>query len=91
MPAYKYQSEDGSIQTVLVRPLSQRDDPVVVDGVKLNRVMVPENVFVVGGAAPVPSQKESVLSGYYRQEREQGSRFQSEFTKEQIKKIWSEP
>ncbi len=89
MPIYQYRSEDGKLEETLHRSLEDRNLPVVVEGVTLKRVTVPERVFVLSGAE-FQNQRDDVLAGYHRKECAEGSRFKSEFTKEQIKQIWSE-
>jgi hypothetical protein len=36
-------------------------------------------------------QKDQVLTGYYREECQKGSRFRSKFSKAQIKRAWEKP
>lgn len=89
MPLYEYISRSG--QSVrAVRPVDKRDDPVRIRGVIYYRVKVPSRVNVVSGRLNAVTQAKDVMKGYYKLEQKQGSRFRSEFTKDQIKKAWKD-
>jgi hypothetical protein len=85
MPLYDYQTKDGSVVSLLV-PVDQRDQQA-----GLSRILCPLRVNVVTCPTPCPSDAhpKNVLAGYHRLECEQGSRFKSDFTPQQIKKAWS--
>jgi|GEM_PF-5334171 len=71
----------------MVRSVSERDLPVVL---QFERVEVPSSISVVGFAQNTNTTKHDVLKGYYQEECK-GGPWKSKYTKEQIKKAWSQP
>jgi len=69
-------------------PVDKRNDPVRIKGELFERREVPSRVTVLQGHLP-PGGARDTLKAYYSQEQKMGSNFRSEFTKDQIKKAWS--
>lgn len=84
MPLFTYTNRSGQSREFLVRATQDR---LVVDGVEW--VKTPVQAFAVAGARPLPTQREQVLDGYYREECA-GRPWRSHFSKNQIKRIWSD-
>ena len=87
MPLYEYINSEHGLKVTLVRSMAERDLPVVL---QFNRVEVPSSVSVVGFAENTNTTKHDVLKGYYKEECK-GGKWRSRYTKEQIKKAWSQP
>lgn len=89
MPVYDYEILDpvtgDVLETVSIPRLIEARDRI-----SLRRCTVP-NSIAIAGAARLPTQRDEVLSGYYREECRHGSRFRSSYTKKQIADIWSAP
>ncbi len=52
----------------------------------MERALVTSKVLLRGEPRPDSHMSETILKGYYKQELEQGSRFRSGYTKNQIKR-----
>jgi hypothetical protein len=88
MPVYSFKSPSGKTLD-LFRSVDSRNAPVTQDGEVYERVTAPERVHVLGVAENPHTQQARMRDGYARQERKQGSRFKSEFSKQQIREAWS--
>jgi hypothetical protein len=66
-----------------VVPVDERDQQP-----GLTRVVIHDSINLCFGV-PQTSLKDKTLKGYYAQEEKHGSRFQSSYTKEQIKRAWA--
>ena len=84
MPIYIYENESGD-RIEEMRHISERDNAPA--GFK--RIEEPQLVSVSGIASSPTNMKEGVLKGYYREECNAGSRWKSDYSKSQIKKVWS--
>jgi len=89
MPAYEFdlvnQITGEVIHTIpVVLPVDERNALVC------KRREIPRSL-VVAGSSTGNNQSAEVLNGYYQKELQEGSRFKSSFTKDQIKKAWSTP
>ena len=88
MPIYEYTNRRTG-ETVMLRiPVEKRNDLVKVKGQIFDRQEIPSRITVLGGHLP-PGGANDVMKGYYSEEQKQGSNFKSEFTKNEIKKAWS--
>lgn len=66
MPLYEYRSPAG--HTVLEhRPVARRDEPLVIEGVRFERVRVPKRLMVCTGAQP-ETMSQKTWKGYKRLE-----------------------
>jgi len=82
MPIYTFENNGQCIEHIA--PMGT--DSVVLDGKRWNRQPVAR--FGVTGFAREAELKDQVKNGFSRLEDRQGSRFESTFTKNQIRKIW---
>jgi hypothetical protein len=82
MPIYTFENNGQCIEHIA--PMGT--DSVVLDGKRWNRQPVAR--FGVTGFAREAELKDKVKQGFSRMEDRQGSRFESTFTKNQIRKIW---
>lgn len=90
MPVYRYEmiNTEGKVlgSTEIYVPVEDRD------AIALRRVEVPDQIRVTGFA---PSKEQDfdqkILKGYHQKECREGARFQSQFSKDRIKKAWSSP
>jgi len=82
MPIYTFENNGQCIEHIA--PMGT--DSVVLDGKRWKRQPVAR--FGVTGFASEPGLKDQVKKGFIRLEDRQGSRFESTFTKNQIRKIW---
>ena len=87
MPLYEYYDPETNVRVELRRSVDDRNKDIV-----LKRVTdVPERLHVhVHGQTASQQFDADILRGYYQKEQRDGSRFQSSFTKEQIKDAWKE-
>lgn len=89
MPVYQFESPKSKVIERLF-PVEQTPDFVEYKGITYKRLKVPQSIVFVGGGH-VTTSAEKTLNGYYQMEQRQGSRFQSKYTKKQIKDAWSKP
>jgi hypothetical protein len=82
MPIYTFENNGQCIEHIA--PMGT--DSVVLDGKRWMRQPVAR--FGVTGFARETELKDNVKKGFSRLEDRQGSRFESTFTKNQIRKIW---
>jgi hypothetical protein len=82
MPIYTFENNGQCIEHIA--PMGT--DSLVLDGKRWNRQPVAR--FGVTGFARETELKDQVKKGFSRLEDRQGSRFESTFTKNQIRKIW---
>jgi hypothetical protein len=82
MPIYTFENNGQCIEHIA--PMGT--DSLVLDGKRWKRQPVAR--FGVTGFASEPGLKDQVKKGFSRLEDRQGSRFESTFTKNQIRKIW---
>jgi hypothetical protein len=89
MPIYTYEDQEAGIKIDLRRPVEDRNKPIVLKRMK----DIPDRVGVMvrGGHTEDTSFNSRILKSHYKQEQEQGSRFRSTYTKNQIKEAWSTP
>ena len=85
MPLYTFESESGDTLEKVVPVGTTRLD---IAGKSYVRSGSPSRFAFTGSSSGMPSQEEQVRAGYHKLEREQGSRFKSQFSKKQIKKAW---
>lgn len=85
MPIYVYENKHGNRREE-VRSIGDRDN--APEGYE--RVEEPQIISVSGNASNPTSMKDGVMAGYYKEECRAGSRWRSDFSKNQIKKAWSE-
>jgi hypothetical protein len=88
MPLYEYSDPETGITVELTRRVEDRNRPIVLRRMK----SVPDRVCLFG-LGPTQEQQfnADILNGWYRNEEKAGSRLLTgEFTKDQIKKAWSE-
>lgn len=88
MPLYEYSDPDTGITVELKRRVEDRDQPIILRRTK----SVPDRVGICG-ASPTQEQQfhNDILNGWYANEQKHGSRLNTgEFTKEQIKKAWTD-
>lgn len=84
MPLYEYRTESGDVVERCV-PVEERDCQLGLD-----RITVPARVRTLCNTlTPDQVTSNKTLRGYYNEECKHGSRFQSSFTKEQIKQAWA--
>lgn len=86
MPIYEYYHPATGVRVEARRAIAERDLPPAPGFV---RCTVPSRVSPPGTRLSAPSMRDGVLRGYYQQEQRAGSRFQSAFTKDQIKAAWN--
>lgn len=82
MPIYTFENNGRCIEQIA--PMGT--DTIVHEGKNWKRQSVAR--FGVTGFASEPGLKDQVKKGFSRLEDRQGSRFESTFTKNQIRKIW---
>jgi hypothetical protein len=82
MPIYAFEREGQTIERIV--PMGT--DSIVVDGRKWTRNNITR--FAPTGFARELELKDHVKRGFSRLEDRHGSRFESTFTKKQIRKIW---
>jgi hypothetical protein len=86
MPLYEYSDPETGVRIELQRKVEDRNKDIVLKRTK----SVPERV-TIHGLGPTPSQEfnADILNGWYA-EQQYGTRLQTgEFTKEEIKKAWT--
>jgi hypothetical protein len=87
MPIYRYQDNRGNI-VEMIRPVAERDEPVMIGKRRYRRLTAPERVAVcIGGPAPDPLRAQAI-KGYQRLENEHGTRFRSEHSTATIRRTW---
>ena len=84
MPLYVYENGEGN-KIEELRLFKDRDR--CPDGYK--RVLNPQPISYTGTVSDPTDMRNSVLKGYYKHECKHGSRWSSEFSKNQIKTAWS--
>ena len=82
MPIYAFECEGRTLERIV--PMGT--DSIVVDGKKWRRNSITS--FAPTGFARELELKDHVKRGFSRLEDRQGSRFESTFTKNQLRKIW---
>jgi len=82
MPAYEFLIPEAGQVIELIRPVRDRDKPI-----EFVRKQVPSRLGVMAAGTPEPTMSEKLLKSYYKLEEQQGSRFQSAFSKKQIKRV----
>ena len=91
MPTYEYESEQPRLRVICVRPVEDRDKPII-----LTRIQVPSGISLANtdtGRAKAPSLEKDILAGYAKVEDAKGASFASQgdfFTKEEVGKAWSD-
>jgi hypothetical protein len=93
MPIYEYRDPASGLMVEEFRQIPDRDRPATVaragKTIHLPRVTVPRRLGIVGIRHGY-SQAEDVLEGY-RQAESKGTLRRSEFTPDEIKRIWARP
>jgi hypothetical protein len=82
MPIYTFENGGKSIEQIA--PIGT--ESIVVEGKRWQRQPIAR--FAATGFAREAELKDKVKQGFSRMEDRQGSRFESTFTKNQIRKIW---
>jgi hypothetical protein len=82
MPIYTFENGGKSIEQIA--PMGT--ESIVVEGKRWQRQPIAR--FAATGFAREAELKDKVKHGFSRMEDRQGSRFESTFTKNQIRKIW---
>jgi hypothetical protein len=82
MPIYTFENGGKSIEQIA--PMGT--DSIVLEGKRWQRQPIAR--FAATGFAREAELKDKVKHGFSRMEDRQGSRFESTFTKNQIRKIW---
>jgi hypothetical protein len=82
MPIYTFENGGKSIEQIA--PMGT--ESIVVEGERWQRQPIAR--FAATGFAREAELKDKVKHGFSRMEDRQGSRFESTFTKNQIRKIW---
>jgi hypothetical protein len=82
MPIYTFENGGKSIEQIA--PMGT--ESIVVEGKRWQRQPIAR--FAATGFAREAELKDKVKQGFSRMEDRQGSRFESTFTKNQIRKIW---
>jgi hypothetical protein len=82
MPIYTFENGGKSIEQIA--PMGT--ESIVVEGERWQRQPIAR--FAATGFAREAELKDKVKQGFSRMEDRQGSRFESTFTKNQIRKIW---
>lgn len=87
MPLYEYSDAETGVRIEISRKVEDRNNPIVL----VRSKTVPDRVSILGfGLTPNQQYNKDILAGWYAQEQKQGSKLNTaEFTKEQIKKIWT--
>lgn len=88
MPLYEFYNEETGLSLLVPRRVEDRNEPL-----EFTRITVPSTIVIHGFE---PSEAESfddtILKKFHRIEERDGSRFRcGEFTKEQIKRAWTDP
>jgi len=88
MPLYEYSDSETGVRIELRRTVEDRDKPIVLKREKT----IPDRLSICGlGPTPEQAFSADILNGWYAREQQQGSKMDTgEFTKDQIKKAWSE-
>ena len=75
-----------------MRSIGDRNNPVVIDGIRYQRTKLVPDRLIVFGTQPTKEQAfdKNILKGYYRKEQNEGSRFRSAYTKKQLAKVYAE-
>lgn len=85
MPLIEYISSSGEVIELLVQhPVPET---VTINGTKYRRRL---SRFNVNGQAKPPSAADDIIKFYYQKELQEGARFRSACTKDEIKKAWIE-
>ena len=88
MPIYQYTDTRNGSVVELEKSVAERDSVPKY----LKRFTVPQRLALVGVGDPLDnplgSNKTNIMKGYYRQEQKLGSRFKSEFSADQVKRVW---
>jgi hypothetical protein len=82
MPIYTFENGGKSIEQIA--PMGT--ESIVIEGKRWQRQPIAR--FAATGFAREAELKDKVKQGFSRMEDRQGSRFESTFTKNQIRKIW---
>ena len=91
MPTYEYESQEPRIHLCCMRPVEDRDKPII-----LTRILVPTGISLANtdtGRAKAPSLEKDILAGYAKLEDQQGSRYRETgdlFSKDEVTKAWQD-
>lgn len=90
MPLYEYGCPETGATIEMMRPVEDRNLPVVIDGATYQRTKLIPDTLLVFGAQPTEAESfdATVLKGYYRQEEQQGSRFRSSYSKKTLSRVF---
>ena len=93
MPLYEFEDSEGNLME-LRRPVSNRNTPVVIDGIRYTRAKSVPSTIVINVPGPTADQQfnERIRKGFYRHEQEQGSSFKgvNGLNKTQLKAVWED-
>ena len=84
MPIYVYENDSG-VRIEEIRLLKDRDK--CPDG--YHRATDPQPISLTGNASTPTDMKDGVMRGYYNEECKGGSKWSSQYSKQQILKAWS--
>ena len=91
MPTYEYESQEPRIRLCCMRPVEDRDKPII-----LTRILVPTGISLANtdtGRAKAPSLEKDILAGYAKLEDQQGSRYRETgdlFSKDEVTQAWQD-
>jgi hypothetical protein len=85
MPLYGYSDPETGIRVEVRRPVDLRDQDIVL---KRDR-NIPDRISVIGETiSEDQSYDAGIVRGLYKKEEKEGSRFRSQYSKDQLAKIW---
>jgi hypothetical protein len=89
MPTYEYESSEPRLRVICMRPVEDRDKPIL-----LTRVQVPTGISLANtdtGRSKAPSLEKDIRAGYAKLEDKEGSRYRDSgglFSKDEVRKAW---
>lgn len=88
MPIYEYSDAETGVVVELQRPVSDRNKPVILTRTK----NIPDRISIHGlEPSDGDKQDDKILKAWYKREQREGSRFDGKgFTKNQIKRAWTD-
>lgn len=92
MPTYEYESLEPRIRLICVRPVEDRDKPIL-----FTRIQVPTGISLANtdtGRAKAPSLEKDIMAGYAKLEDAKGARYGESgdlFSKDEVTQAWQEP
>jgi hypothetical protein len=89
MPTYEYESSEPRLRVICMRPVEDRDKPIL-----LTRVQVPTGISLANtdtGRSKAPSLEKDIRAGYAKLEDKEGSRYRDSgdlFSKDEVRNAW---